>query len=216
MKVFSNTAIALDGRIATVSFDHVRLGSDEDLRVMSVLRAKAGAVLVGGRTFRNHPRPLIESARHIETERTGQVISAVLTRRGVADMVDPVRWKRDDVALWVFGGPDMNVAAHEAVGASVITTEQPTPGWVIGELAARGVGDVLVEGGGDLLFQLLDANLLDEVNVTVCPWFIGGVGAPSICDGRGFSPKEMRRLQLLDTRREGDELYLRYAVLKSA
>ena len=63
------------------------------------------------------------------------------------------------------------------------------------------------------LFQLLAAERLDEMYVTHCPWIIGGVGAPSLCDGAGFDAKSMRRLELLDMHASGSELFLHYRVL---
>jgi riboflavin biosynthesis pyrimidine reductase len=51
--------------------------------------------------------------------------------------------------------------------------------------------------------------------VTHCPWIIGGVGAPSLCDGAGFDANAMRRLELLDMHASGSELFLHYRVLRT-
>ena len=59
MRIFSNTAISLDGRINTREGVFTTLGSDFDLRRMSELRYQADAVLVGGATFRNWPHPAL-------------------------------------------------------------------------------------------------------------------------------------------------------------
>src|SRR4051812_25386583 len=55
MKVVSNTAVSLDGRINTREGRFVLMGSARDHARMSRLRADADAVLVGGATFRNWP-----------------------------------------------------------------------------------------------------------------------------------------------------------------
>ena len=65
MRVISNTAISLDGRIVTARYDHHALGTPLDRAYMSVLRARSDAVLVGGRTFRNWPLPLVPDASAI-------------------------------------------------------------------------------------------------------------------------------------------------------
>jgi riboflavin-specific deaminase-like protein len=212
MKVVSNTAVSLDGRIATTDFDHVRLGTRDDLRRMSELRAQADAVLVGGRSFRNYPQPLVEQAGD-RVPRSRPIVTAVLTRRGIADLsLDPLAWKKAGAELVVFGPHSLDRAAHEALGATVVTSDVSHPGWVLDALGDRGSENVLVEGGGDLLFQLLELGRLDELYVTLCPWLIGGVGAPSLCDGKGFSPDTMRALHLLDMRQNGGELFLHYTV----
>ena len=55
MKVVSNTAVSLDGRINTRERRFTFFGSARDHARMSRLRAGADAVLVGGATFRNWP-----------------------------------------------------------------------------------------------------------------------------------------------------------------
>src|SRR4029453_10926111 len=59
MKVVSNTAVSLDGRINTRERRFTFFGSARDHARMSRLRAAADAVLVGGATFRNWPHPAL-------------------------------------------------------------------------------------------------------------------------------------------------------------
>lgn len=214
--VFSNSAISADGKISTVANAHLALGSQEDRRRMSVLRARADAVFVGGRTFRNWPFPLREDPRHLDVppRRDRPVINAVLTRRGVADTEVPRgRWPDPDVRLVVFGPESLDVEAHrERLGAEVEVTRKPTVSWVLDRLAARGCRRVLVEGGGDLIFQVVEAGHLDEFNLTVCPHLIGGARAPTPADGRGFAAADITRLKLVNCERIGDEVFLCYRV----
>ena len=57
MRVISNSAISLDGRINTREARFTSLGSARDHARMSLLRNQVDAVLVGGGTFRNWPHP---------------------------------------------------------------------------------------------------------------------------------------------------------------
>ena len=215
MRVFSNTAVSADGRIATVAFDHVRLGDEADLDAMSELRAKADAVFVGGRSFRNYAKPLVERAAD-RRPRARAMVNAVLTRRGILETaIDPRKWESAGAELWVFAAEGIDVAAHAAIAARVFTAAEPTATWVLDTLASHGLSSILVEGGGDVLYQLLAADRLDEMYVTYCPWIIGGVGAPSLCDGAGFDADAMRRLELLDMHANGSELLLHYRVLRA-
>ena len=214
MRVFSNTATSLDGRIGTVLHDHVAIGSVEDRRMMSVLRAQADAVLVGGRTFRNWPLPLVPDAAVVPPERWfhPRPVTAVLTRAGVLDARSD-RWPDPRSSLLVLGGPALDAPAHAArFGAEVETTDAPDIGWALDRLAARGCKSVLIEAGGDLIFQAIAQDRLTEVFLTLCPWVIGGVGAPSLADGAGFRADTMRRFCLVSFRREQDELFLHYVL----
>ena len=84
-------------------------------------------------------------------------------------------------------------------------------GWILERLAARGVERLLVEAGGDLLFQFLAADALDEMYVTLCPIVVGG-NAPTLADGLGFDRADVRTLRLLDSEVAGDEIFLHYRV----
>jgi 5-amino-6-(5-phosphoribosylamino)uracil reductase len=204
VRVFSNTAISLDGRIATTARDHVQVGSDTDRRRMSHLRAQADAVLVGGQTFRSWPHPLVELSED-RVERSRPIINAVLTRTGIGH---PPLGEWSNAELLVLASEEAEV---EGLGEiEHITRSDPSPGWALDVLAARGCKSVLVEGGGDLIFQLLEQGRLDELFITLCPRIIGGVGAPSLADGVGFDAAHTQGLELLKSEVLGDEIYLHY------
>ena len=206
MRVFTNTAVSLDGRIGTVGDHHFNVASDEDRRRMGLLRAKADAVFIGGQTYRMGPHPIIEpSALRLDGVRR-PLINAVLTRRGIADNISD-EWGSVDAELHVFGS-ELDEAAHGQGGAKCHPAESPVD--VLDALERMGCESVLVEGGGDLIFQLIAADRIDTIFLTLAPRVIGGVGAPSLADGVGFTPETIRDFGLSDLERLGDELYLRY------
>lgn len=220
MVVFSNTAISLDGRIATAARERVALGSRTDLDYMSVLRARADAVLVGGATFRTWALPLVPDPQAIaRLEARGfpdaeapaidgrAWINAVVTR--TLELPRAGRVSEDPRVRPLF----LSSAAGPAPARGELETADPvTVPWILDRLAARGVRRLLLEAGGDLLSQFLAAGALDELFVTICPRLVGGRGAPSLLDGAGFSAAAAPRLELLHLHRVGDELFARYRV----
>jgi riboflavin biosynthesis pyrimidine reductase len=66
VKVISNTAISLDGRINTREGVFTTLGTARDHRRMSWLRSQSDAVLIGGATFRNWPHPSLPDGSDLE------------------------------------------------------------------------------------------------------------------------------------------------------
>jgi 5-amino-6-(5-phosphoribosylamino)uracil reductase len=80
------------------------------------------------------------------------------------------------------------------------------------DLATRGVERLLVEGGGMVHTQFLTADLVDELQLTVAPVFVGDSEAPRfVHDGR-FPWNPSRRARLVDVRQIGDVVLLRYAL----
>lgn len=216
MRVFSNTAISVDGKITTTHRERFMLGSQKDRQQMSALRTQADAVLVGGATFRTWPFPLIESPkhRHVRHTRHRPILNAVLTRTGVL-AAENKRFPHPGVELLVMGPPTLDKIAHlQRFGAEVITTPKPSVGWALDVLHSRGCASTLIEGGGDLIFQALEADRLDELFVTIVPRIIGGANAPTLADGMGFARDALRGLVLEELRREGDEVYLHYRVMR--
>lgn len=221
MRVFTNTAVTIDGKIGSYRYDHVAVGSVTDRRYMSVLRARADAVLVGGRTFRNWPLPLVPDPSAIR----------VLEAAGFPDVAHPPlegrRWWNVVVSRTLdvpragrfYEDPRVRPLFLSGTEADVPGELDVAPGevtvpWILERLAARGVETLLVEAGGDLLFQFFAADAVDEVHVTICPLLLGGRDAPTLADGLGFRGDDARRLRLEQLHRVGDELYCRYAVEK--
>jgi len=207
MWVFSNTAVSLDGRIGTAGGDHFNVGTDEDRRRMGIFRGKADAVFVGGETFRMGPEPIIEASSLTQPQVKRPLINAVLTRRGITEALTRP-WDEPRVRLVVFGPQTLDSAAHAAVGAEVREAGEPVA--VLDQLCEMGCEAVLVEGGGDLIFQLIAAGRLDTIFMTLAPRIIGGRGAPSLADGAGFAASDIADFRLSDIEQVGDELFLRY------
>jgi 5-amino-6-(5-phosphoribosylamino)uracil reductase len=71
---------------------------------------------------------------------------------------------------------------------------------------------LMVEGGGTVHTQFLTADLVDELNLVVAPFFVGDSRARRfVSDGR-FPWNSRRRATLAEVRQIGDVVLLRYAL----
>ena len=209
VKVFSNTACSIDGRINTRERRFTMLGSSADHRRMSTLRAQADAVLVGGATFRNWPHPALPDPLDLPALGDRRPYTVVVSR--TMDMPVTPEFLAEPRFRPLFlttrrGLRDGFPAEIEAFDGDDV----PVP-WIVERLQARGVQNLLIEAGGDLLFQFLAADAVDELHVTLLPLAIGG-DAPMLLSGPGFDLATMKRLELRHLEREGDELFLHYVV----
>jgi 2,5-diamino-6-(ribosylamino)-4(3H)-pyrimidinone 5'-phosphate reductase len=78
--------------------------------------------------------------------------------------------------------------ALAAAGATVRVAgeERVDPVAMCEELADDGTNRLMIEGGGELIFSLFEAGLVDRLSVFVGPTVIGGRDAPTLADGEGF------------------------------
>ena len=76
-----------------------------------------------------------------------------------------------------------------------------------GQLAALGLARLVLLGGADLASQWLAADMVDELQLTLCPLLLGGAHSWCLAD----TLPSPGRWRLLEQRAlEGDELLLRY------
>lgn len=202
--------MSLDGRITTVNGDHLTLGSAMDHRRMSVLRDRADAILVGGHSFRNWPRPLLPNARHLDhAPGLSRKWNVVLSRSLQFDLApEYINCKQITPLFFTSAKNKPTNFPFE-----VICRDQITPALIVQELQIRGVEELLIEAGGDIIYQFLKANLLREMYITLCPRLIGGRGAASLVDGDGFLKDTIKNLKLLDHQLIGDEIFLHYQAI---
>ncbi len=207
MRVVSNTAISLDGRINTRERRFTFFGSARDHGRMSRLRSEADAVLVGGATFRNWPHPSLPD----EPERGRLRMrpwNVVVTRSLDVPLLPEFLGEAGIRPLFLTRGGSVPSGFAAEVETWQGQGDLPVD-WIVEQLARRGVERLLVEAGGDLLFQFLAADAIDEMHVTLCPLVVGGP-APSLADGEGFDRDRLRELELVSAEVEGDEVFLHY------
>ncbi len=217
MFVFSNTAVSLDGRVADAAESRSGPGSATDLAYMSVLRARADAVLIGGATFRRWRLPLLPDQAAIDRLGTSSFPdgaapglagrrwwNVVMSRQ--PSLPDAPRFWEEQRIRPLCVSPPGQGPVHGWLGEQASATDLAA---VLDLLAERGVTRLLVEAGPALLLEFLRMGLLDELHVTVCPRLYGR--GPSLLDGVVRSGA-YQRLKLLHAHLVGDELYTRYAV----
>lgn len=212
MRIITNTAISLDGKITTHLNERYRFGSDEDLRRMAQIRAKADAILIGGNSFRTWPDVRIITSRNEDISTPSRSILFVIVSRQFDFNGAEESLKNSGVTPLFLVGPQAVIPQRFPfeVVSSVI---EITPAWILDELSKRGVNTLLIEAGGELLFPFLQQDLIDEMYVTLCPLLIGGKTAPSLVGGIGFDKNTVKKIKLIDQEVVNSEIFLHYSNL---
>ncbi len=217
--VLLSAAVSLDGHLDTrPGEDRLLLSNAEDFDRVDAERAASDAVLVGAGTLRaDDPRLLVNSperrAARVAAGKPEHPLKVTLTRTGD---LDP-RWK-----FWHHGGGRLVLAGDDAAaarararlgGLATVETLPAGPPWpaALDLLGVHGVGRLMVEGGGTVHTQLLAAGLADELQLVVAPLLVGQPDAVRMLGPADYPGGPAARLRLLEARRIGDVVLLRYA-----
>ncbi|GAA0308070.1 2,5-diamino-6-(ribosylamino)-4(3H)-pyrimidinone 5'-phosphate reductase [Halarchaeum salinum] len=217
MTIHVNAATSVDGKLASRRREQLAISGPADFARVDRVRAANDAVMVGvGTVLADDPSLTLDDPELVATrEERG---APPQPTRVVADSnarTPPDARVLDDAAptvvLVAAGAPDERVAAIENTGATVLAAgdERVDLPMAFEGIAARGLVDVMVEGGGELIFSLFDAGLVDELTVYVGSTIVGGRTAPTLADGEGFVD-EYPTLDLVDVERIDDGVLLRY------
>ncbi|ELZ74201.1 5-amino-6-(5-phosphoribosylamino)uracil reductase [Haloferax volcanii DSM 14919] len=217
MHVHVNAAASLDGKLSSRRREQVTISGDDDFARVDEIRAAADAVAVGvGTVLADDPHLTLDD------------LGLVAAREDRGDSPHPARVVADSRArtptdarilddaattylLVSEAAPGGRREALEAAGTELVVAgaERVSLPDAFDALEARGVDRLMVEGGGELIFSLFEAGLVDELTLYVGSLVIGGRDAPTLADGDGFV-SDFPRLSLRDVERVDDGVLLTY------
>ena len=202
---------------------------EPDRFVMGLLRAMADVVVVGAGTLRgstehrwtpSHVHPASASAYRLWRERLGittaQPTTMIVTASG--DLPPRHAGLNDPTIPVVIATTERGAARLRTAGLAdhvrvdPIGDDSVTPADLLALSDRLGARLVLSEGGPHLIADLVRADVLDELFLTVAPQLVGR-SDPSrlgLLEGLALPPSAARWQQLVSVRRSSDHLFLRY------
>jgi riboflavin-specific deaminase-like protein len=214
--VLLSCAMSVDGYIDDTSDERLVLSNEADLDRVDEVRAESDAILIGATTLRrDNPRLLVKSAeRRAAREARGLPAHPLKVTVTSSGDLDP------GMRFWHHGGdklvycPDSATARlREQLGhlAEVAGLGETMDfGAMLDDLGERGIGQLMVEGGGTVHTQFLTAGLADEIQLAVAPFFVGEMAAPRFVNPGVFPSGPSRRMTLAEVRAVGDVALVRY------
>jgi riboflavin-specific deaminase-like protein len=214
--VLLSCAMSVDGYIDDNTPKRLILSNEEDLDRVDAVRAECDAILIGAETVRrDNPRLLVKSpARRAERKARGlppYPLKVTMTRSGDLD---------PDLRFWHSGGLKLVYCPASATAKVRHHLGDLTEVCGLGEsldlsamlddLASRGIRRLMVEGGGTIHTQFLQADLADEIQLAVAPFLLGDAAAPRFVNPGIFPDGPRRRMRLEEVLVVGDVAVLRY------
>jgi 2,5-diamino-6-(ribosylamino)-4(3H)-pyrimidinone 5'-phosphate reductase len=194
MQVVVNAAMSADGKLSSREREQIAISGPRDFDRVDTLRADSDAVMVGvGTVLADDPSLTLDSdRRRADRLERGDPASPA---RVVADsqLRTPLdaRVLSDDAETVLLAGADApgeRASQLESAGATVLRAGRgrvDLPA-ALSALESRGIDQLMVEGGGELIYSLFAADLVDRLSVFVGSLVIGGRDAPTLADGDGF------------------------------
>ncbi|HLP89206.1 MAG TPA: RibD family protein [Nostocaceae cyanobacterium] len=211
-------AMSADGKIADFRRSPARFGSQADKAHLQQQVAAADAVLFGADTLRAYGTTIMVSQPILMQQRTQanqppQPIHLVLSQSG---QLDPgIKFFQQPVERWLLTtkmGAEFWQGRTEF--ARILVFETPTgevdtlAAWE--HLTTLDISRLAALGGEQVITSLLEADLVDEFWLTICPLILGGNTAPTLIGGKGFLADAAPKLQLLEVKTVEQEVFLHY------
>jgi diaminohydroxyphosphoribosylaminopyrimidine deaminase/5-amino-6-(5-phosphoribosylamino)uracil reductase len=183
-------AQSLDGKIATGTGDSKWISGDASRRYVHELRRMADAVMVGANTVRRDDPLLLSRSSGKQPVRV--IVSG---RSGLPHQakIFSIQDKAPVIVVRPSGRSGKKVDLKK-----LMTT-----------LAKRGITNILVEGGGELIAGLVKEGLVDRFLVFIAPKIIGGRDAKTAVEGSGTALiKDALKLKNMSVRRFREDILI--------
>jgi riboflavin biosynthesis pyrimidine reductase len=210
-----NMVTSLDGR-AQLGGRAEGLSGRFDRRLLQLYRVAYDAVGSGAGTLRADDfysrLPADLAARRVAAGLPPQPTAVVIA--GTGEIPTDRRWfgYAQQPRILVIGAGAEAPDLPDEIELLVAPTTTPQPEWLLGVLAERGIGSLLLEGGPTTNAAFLAADTIDELYWTIGARLLGTDALPMIMPIPGGSPwaETPREGRLVSVHRSGDELFLRY------
>ncbi|MZE72619.1 dihydrofolate reductase family protein [Streptomyces sp. SID5789] len=215
--VILSAAMSVDGYLDDASPERLRLSNAADFDRVDQVRAESDAILIGATTMRkDNPRLLVNSEerrdQRVAEGKPAYPLKVTVTRTGDLSA---------DLNFWHHGGEKLVVTVDAAVekvratldGLADVVSVGPELDWglVLDELGHRGVGQLMVEGGGTIHTQLMAADLADEVHLAIAPLLVGQPEAARFLGSADYPGGSTARMKVLEIRAIDDVVFVRYS-----
>jgi riboflavin-specific deaminase-like protein len=220
-EVAVNFAITWDGRISTKKRTPSDFSSPLDKRRFLELRATADAALAGVATIAADNMTMGMPADDLRQQRLARGLAeyplrVLLTRSGRIDPTLAI-FQHHFAPIHIFSTEQMPADTRRALQGKATLHLHPGDTVDLHEMmrvlrAELGIRRLMCEGGAQVFRSLLGANLVDEINVTLCPRIFGSAEAPTLTGPAGpyLGQSVHCRLESMDV--QGGECFLRYRV----
>jgi 2,5-diamino-6-(ribosylamino)-4(3H)-pyrimidinone 5'-phosphate reductase len=216
LQVLINAAMTIDGKIATNLGDSA-ISSKQDLRRLHRLRSSVDAIVIGISTvIVDNPRLTVRLVKRYGTTPVRIIIDST-GRIPLDSKILKSASKINTIVAVTSRTSDKRIDKIKSAGAMVIVAGARTVDLkeLFCILKKMGFNKILVEGGGELNWSILQLGIVNELMVTVAPRIVGGRTATTLVEGDGYTRiSESIKTELIKISRQNNgEIMLYYKLV---
>lgn len=205
--------MTIDGKIATNLGDS-RISSKQDLRRLHRLRSSVDAIIIGISTvIVDNPRLTVRLVK-IHGTTPVRIIVDSIGRIPLDSKILKSASKINTIVAVTKRASDERIDKIKSAGAIVIVAGTKTVDLkeLFFILKKMGFNKILVEGGGELNWSILQLRIVNELMVTVAPRIVGGRTATTLVEGDGYERiSDGIKMELINVSRQNNgEVVLYY------
>ena len=179
--------MTIDGKIATNLGDS-KISTKQDLRRLHRLRSSVDAVIIGISTvIADNPRLTVRLVKRHGTTPVRIIVDSI-GRIPLDSKILKSASKINTIVAVTKRASDERVDKIKSAGAIVIVAGTKTVDLkeLFFILKKMGFNKILVEGGGELNWSILQLGIVNELMVTIAPRIVGGRTATTLVEGDGY------------------------------
>jgi 2,5-diamino-6-(ribosylamino)-4(3H)-pyrimidinone 5'-phosphate reductase len=216
LQVLINAAMTIDGKIATNLGDSA-ISSKQDLRRLHRLRSSVDAIVIGISTvIVDNPRLTVRLVKRCGTSPVRIIVDST-GRIPLDSKILKSASKINTIVAVTSRTSDRRIDKIKSAGAMVIVAGARTVDLkeLFCILKKMGFNKILVEGGGELNWSILQLGIVNELMVTVAPRIVGGRTATTLVEGDGYTRiSESIKTELIKISRQNNgEVILYYKLV---
>jgi len=221
--VFLCTGMSLDGKLSNHKKECSPISTDDDRNFLYDHRIIADAVIIGGNTLKLDDSGLTVKSLKRQKDRIKLGKSPEPMKVSVVSDASNLKTSGDFFDKGV--GEKIIFTTKKTSKNKIAEMEKKAKVFVLGDsrvnlskaleiLYSLGVKKLLVEGGGNLIYELLKENLVDEINLKIGDLIIGGKDTVTLCDGEGFGILDAKKVKFGKITKKGRVLILKAKIIK--
>lgn len=211
--VILNSAMTLDGKMATKTGSSEISGKEDLLRVHE-LRREVDAIMVGINTIITDDPKL--TVHKIRADKKDNPIRVVVDSRARTPLFSRILNSDAStiIAVTEEASPERVEKLNKVAEVLVCGKNRVDLDLLLEKLASLGVNTLMLEGGSTLNYSMLIGGLVSEMRVCIAPMIAGGKDAKTLADGNGVDyMTDAVKLKLKKNYQLGEDLIVEYLVI---